>query len=542
MEFAHIRALAEKESGFSTDGTGIRIVIGSSPDNPAGGRLFQRLQTETEKKRIPARIIKTGSFGCRDLEPMVIVDAPEHSVVLYLNPDPESTIDFEGDVSAPFVTMPGGSAYLLDGESNRDIPPISTLPLFNLQNRVVLRNCGWIAPDNIGHYILAGNGFAALSRALSKSRQELLQAFEASALEGYIRTGCSTLNRWKECMEADSPNKYMVCNAVARDSAGQGARLLLESDPFGILEGMLIGAYSIGAFHCIVCVRSGSCAISNLRNATKKMEEYNLLGPGILGTSFNAQMEIKEVPEDYCVGNEYLSLECIDRNQSPPHILPAYPSIEELTRNPAVVSNAEALSYLPSLFLDRNEMQTGFGVDAGSASKIISLSGNIARKSTVEIPCGVSMRSVIEAIGGGVAGGKAIKAVQAGIPTGVLLGPDALDSCCHCGASATIDAGAMEILDADTDIVETAKNRMAAVHRQSCGKCLLCFEGSRQMHHVLEDIAGGRGKSGDLDLLKDLCDAMKTGCMCVFGRAATDFMLGSLDLFKKEYEERIQDL
>jgi NADH-quinone oxidoreductase subunit F len=430
--------------------------------------------------------------------------------------------------------------YLISGEAGPGIPNIASLPLFGLQNRVVLRNCGWVDPGDVDHYILSAHGFAALSRALSQSREELIRVFESSALQGHIQTGHSTLKRWKECMESDSPEKYLVCNAATGDPGGCITRMLLGSDPFSVLEGILIGAYTIGASRCMVCIRSGSAAIPNLCKAIETMGEYKFQGSGILDTSFGAKIEIKETAPDYLMGSEFLSLQCIDQGQSDPRLLPGYPAIDALTRSPAVVANPEALAFLPSLFLDRSELQAGFGADACRASRVVTLSGDVAQKSTVEVPCGVSIRRVVEEIGGGVTVGKTLKAVRAGIPTGLLLDPGALETCCHCGTEATIDDGSFNVLDGDADVVEAARNKMADIHEQSCGKCLLCFEGSRQMQRILEDITSGNGKISDLEVLKELGGAMKTGCMCIYGRAASDYVLSSLILFRNDYESRMR--
>jgi NADH-quinone oxidoreductase subunit F len=412
---------------------------------------------------------------------------------------------------------------------------------FNLQNRIVLRNCGRIDPGNIDHYILAANGFAGLSRALLKSRRESMHAAASSTFSGYIHSGSSSPDRWNECLESESPDKCLICVAVAAGPGEQGTQFLLENDPHSILEGMLIGAYVVGASRCILYIRSGGRAASNLQAALNRMQYYGLVGSGILNSSFNASFEIREVPATFRMGQELESLRCIGRDRTLPHILPTFPAIEELTTNPFIIVNPESMAYMPAVFLTDEELQTGFGADKNIATGIVTLSGCIVNAVTAEVPCGVSIRSVIEEIGGGVAGGKAFKALQAGVPSGILLGPGDLDDCMHCRTSGESGTGStlIDVMESGADIVEIAGTRMAAVNEQSCGKCLFCFEGSRQMHHVLAKIVAGRGKPKDLDLLKELGDEMKNGCLCAFGRTAPDLVLSSMELFRKEYEERI---
>jgi NADH:ubiquinone oxidoreductase subunit F (NADH-binding) len=414
--------------------------------------------------------------------------------------------------------------------------------LFHLQNRIVLRNCGSVDPGNIGHYILAGHGFTGLSEALQQDRREWMQSLVTSNLKGYIRSGCSSLDQWVKCAESEFPDKHLVCNAVAAGSRGQSARLLLESDPCSVLEGMLIGAYMLRASHGILYIRSGSAIASNLRNLILRMREYGLLGDGILDSPFSAEIELREVPGDFRTGNEFSSLHSMTQDRTDPHIIPAYPGIGELIAGPTIVVNPESMAYLPALFLGEAELQAGFGADVAKATVIVTLTGSVAHAVTVEVPCGVSIRSAIEQMAGGVSGGKEVKALEIGDPSGMLLGPEALDSCLHCRLEETDTAGAgvVVVIDDSADIIEMAKDRMAVVHDQSCGKCLLCFEGSRQMGRILEDISGGKGKPHDPDLLKELGRAMKDGCRCAFGRSAPDFVLTSIELFRREYGERIQ--
>jgi NADH-quinone oxidoreductase subunit F len=537
MDFAQVRAIVEKECDYLADKSCIKIYIGFSPENSSGDRLFNLLRNEIENTTVAARIIKTGSFGCYDFEPILVVDTPGHSVVLCLNADPEMAAEIETNTFAAGMAKRGGEWFLVSGENKEHIPCISNLPLFNLQKRILLRNCGWIDPGSTAHYILGNGGYAGLSRALRKNRRELMELFYSSPFREYIHAGVSSLDQWSEFVQSESSDKRLVCNAVDSDS---GSRLLLESDPHSILEGILISAFILGASYCTIYVRSGTRIAANMNMLLGTMETYNLVGSRILDSSFSAHIEVIEIPETLRAGQESESLRCIRQNRAP-HILPALPMADKAMSAPVITTNPEWMACVPALLMTDEELRTGFRSSKDSPTRLITLSGRIVRRVTAEVPCGVSIRNTIEDIGGGIVSGKSFKALQIGGPAGSLLGPDALDDCIHCRTSGEACSGSasINVMDSDADIVEMARIKMETVNDQSCGKCLLCFEGSRQMFHTIERIAGGKGKLQDLDFLTELGEEMKAGCLCSFGRTAPDFVRSSIELFREVYERRI---
>jgi NADH-quinone oxidoreductase subunit F len=538
MDFAQVRAIVEKECDYLADTSCIKIYIGYSPENSSGDRLFNLLRNEVENTAVAARIIRTGSFGCYDFEPILVVDTPGRSVLLCLNANPEMAREIEADIFAAGMAKRGGEWFLLSVENKEHIPYISNLPLFSLQKRILLRNCGWIDPGSTAHYILGSAGYTGLSRALRKNRRELMELFYSSPFKEYVHAGVSSLDQWSEFVQSESSDKRLVCNAVDPDP---GNRLLLESDPHSILEGILISAFTLGTSHCTMYVRSGTRVAANLNKLLGAMETYNLVGSGILDSAFSAQIEVIEIPETLRAGQESESLRCIRQSRAP-HILPAFPGADKAMSARVITTDPEWMACIPALLLTDEELRTGFRSSRDGPTRLITLSGKIGRRVTAEVPCGVSIRNTIEDIGGSIISGKAFKALQIGYPAGSLLDPDALDSCIHCRTSGEACSGSasIEIMDSDDDIVEMARIRMETVNDQSCGKCLLCFEGSRQMFHTIERIAGGTGKLRDLDFLTELGEEMKAGCLCSFGRTAPDFVLSSIELFREEYEQRIQ--
>jgi NADH-quinone oxidoreductase subunit F len=312
--------------------------------------------------------------------------------------------------------------------------------------------------------------------------------------------------------------------------------MLLESDPHSVLEGMLIGAYAIGASHCLIYVRADSLAAERLRTALEQMRAWNLLGAGILDSHFNAEIEIKEVPAFLVAGHLTELLHCMEERRSLPHIIPAGPGIDEFAEKPAIVVSPEVLSCFSGALLG--------GTKENKATKVVTLAGCVTHKHTVEVALGTTIEEIVEKFGGGSSGGKTIKAVQLGGPAGVFVGSNSLDIPIDCDAAeesrSNIDSGTIEVFDSDSCMVDTTKDAMSYLQSQSCGKCLFCREGCLQMLTILEDISDNRGKPQDLDLLAELGEEMRTACLCIFGRTAPNPVLSSIRLFREEYDERIK--
>jgi NADH:ubiquinone oxidoreductase subunit F (NADH-binding) len=536
-DFAQIHSRVEKECRSVTDISRIGIRIAAAPGNSPGDSLFNLVQKKICSDRIPGYAIRTGSFGCPDFEPIVAVDTPESALFLCLNADPGSIPDTIA--KRTFLDAAGreGNWYHVRGENPGKVPSLSSLPFFDLQNRVALRNCGWIDPEIVGHYILAGNGYAGLAGALRKTPRECLAAWADSSPGARIHSGSSSPDEWSACLEIRSRGKCLICNAVEADSGEPGAGLLLESDPHSILEGLLIGAYATGASRSIIYVRRGRAA-AKLRRILEKMREYGLLGAGILGSSFEAQVEVLEVPELYRAGPLEEALQCLGPGRCASRVSPALPAMEELAGLPVIIANPELLACIPVVFQPDGDQRTGLGLNKDAASRILTLTGSVARRGTVEVPCGVSLRNVVEGIGGGVAGVKPLRALKVGGSSGRLVEPEELDGCAHCRLDASI--GAVEVLNADADIVGMCRDRMGTVNIDSCGKCLFCSEGSRQMFRMLEKIAAGDGKPQILDALEGLGEEMKTGSLCNFGSAAPDLVLSGMRLFREEFGRKVR--
>jgi NADH-quinone oxidoreductase subunit F len=545
MNFEQIYQKAKSESNYLNDKDCMKIFVGSSTNNSAAGNLVNHFQEEIEKSGVKAKVITTGSFGYDDLEPIVLIEKPGRSTVSYNNVTPEIVSELVNDYLMSDNPRPELALCSMGSDKISDIPQMSDLPLFKLQNRIALRNCGILDPENINHYILRGQGYRGLSEALQMSQRDVIEELKKSGLRGRGGAGYFTADKWKICHEAGASEKYMICNAVDADPLARTARLLLEGDPHSVLEGMLIGAYAVGASRCVVYVNTEyGLAIKRLRKAFEQMREYGLLGHHILDSTFSSEIETKEVPASFVSGEETALLRCMEERQLMSSMRPPYPAAKGLRDKPTLINNLETLSNVSAIFQKGSQSYSGFGTEQSKGAKVMTLSGNVTHKYTVEVPFGTTLRSIVDDIGGGVSNGKNIKAVQFGGPTGNYFTGDSLDI--HVDyvtigeAGSIIGSGTVEVFDSGSCAVEMTRDIISYIQTQSCGKCVFCREGSYQMSDILKDISEQMGKPQDLDLLIELGEAMKIGCICGLGQTAPNPVLSSIRLFRNEYDTHIK--
>jgi NADH-quinone oxidoreductase subunit F len=535
MNIEQVRAAAEAQSPNLSNPSCIKIYVGSAAADSNADRIAGLFQSAVDQDSLHAGIIRAGSFGFYDLEPIVAVERPGSFTTLYANVTPDIVADFIDDVVKGVPEEVKALGCICN--NNRELSGItnlSALPLFTLQSRIALRNCGWIDPEDINHYITHGQGYAGLSKALGMNPSEIIGAMIPSALKGRGGQGCSTADKWELFSASKNADKYFICNAVDPDTRSLASRLLLESDPHSVLEGMLIGAYAAGALRCFIFVEEMTAAGRKLKNALGQMRQYNLLGPNILDSEFCLEIEIEEVPSSLPAGHRIELFRCLEESQPLLHMHPSYPAASEFIGMTVLTANPEIMSSLSAILCD--------DMKACRESKVVTLSGSAAHKYTVEVSPEMTIRSIIENFGGGISNGKAIKAVQLGGPAGPFIGPNALDLPIGCAAReksiSCIGSGSIEILDAGVSIVYAVKEIMSYIQAQSCGKCVFCREGCLQMLTILEDISENKGHRQDLDLLIELGEEMLNACLCDFGRAAPNPVLSSIKLFRNEYEKR----
>ncbi len=545
MNFEQVYVKAESECHYLNDRDCVKIYI-SSADGAAGSGISESFSTEIDRQGISAKVIATGSSGYYDLEPMVRIEKPGRPAVLFKNITPEAVPTLVndyliGDSLVPDIAFGSIGSGRLEG-----IPDISKLPLFTLQKRIALRNCGHIDPGNINHYILRGQGYSGLAKALQMSPAGVIAELKKSGLRGRGGAGYFTADKWQICHDAEGEEKYVVCNAVDADPHSRATRLILESDPHSVLEGMLIAAYAVGAARGCICVNARyERAIKRLRKALERMREYSLIGNNILDSNFSSEIEIREEADLLVSGEETALLRSIEGKQAMPYVRTVYPATSGLYGKPTLINNLETLSNVSAIFQNSPEWYSSFGTERSRGTKVITLAGSVAHKYTVEVPFGTTLQSVIMGIGGGVPNGKNIKAAQFGGPTGAYFDAGSLNTGIAFEtmeeAGSIIGSGVVEVFDSDSCAVEMARAVSYYIQTQSCGKCVFCREGSYQMSTILKDISEYRGRPQDLNLLAELGEAMATGCICGLGTTAPNPVLSSIRLFGNDYEAHIKD-
>ncbi len=425
-------------------------------------------------------------------------------------------------------------------------PNMSELPLFDLEKRITLRNCGVIDPENINHYIMRGKGFSGLSRALELGQKGTIEEIRKSGLRGRGGAGYFTADKWQSCHDTGGSEKYVIANAVDADPRARTARILMEGDPFAVFEGLLIGAYAVGAKHAYICInRDYSTAINRINKALEQMREYSLLGEKILDSEFGCEIEIKGVESSLVAGEETALIRALQNKQMMPFLRTVYPAEKGLHDKPTLINNAETLTNVSAVLQNSPEIVSGIGTEKSKGTKVITLCGEITNKYTVEVPFGATLRTLVEDIGGGTVGAKEIKAVQFGGPTGSFFTGDSLDTPISYetteAAEAIIGSGTIEVFSNDRCAVEIARDAMVYLQEESCGKCVFCREGTYQMVDILSDIFNNIGKQEDLDLISEITEGMKTGSICGLGKTAPAPVLSSMKLFPGDYEAHIKE-
>jgi NADH-quinone oxidoreductase subunit F len=489
-----------------------------------------------DKNGLPVKVIKTGSFGFYDIEPIVAIEAPDSVGVLYHSVAPEDVPFLIGNCCNMKFPKWDKALCWTGKQKVNGIPYIDELALFKLQSRTALRNCGWIDPENINHYIVQGQGYSGLSQALQMEKGKILGALKESSLRGRNGIGSSTVDAWKACFESEVENKFLICNAIDADPQALTARLLFESDPHSVLEGMLISAYAAGVSRCFIFVKENADFTRRIKKALEQMRAYNLLGVQIMDTQFSAEIELIQVPANSILGYRTELFRCIDEKQSLPHVHPICSVPDEFSHRPVVVTSPEAMSHLSA-----NPVRD---IREEKASKVITLAGSIAHRYTVEVDSETTIRCIVEELGGGTCNGKNVKAAKLAGPAGIFLLPDLFykSLCSVIGEEPDLNfcLNTIEIFDSDRCMVDATREIMSYIQEQSCGRCIFCREGSLQMLAILEDIAADKGKPEDLELLTELGGNMRQACLCAFGRAAPDPVLSSIEHFQDEYAEKIK--
>ncbi len=519
------------------------VLVGTATCGRAAGALdvMDTLKQKIEKRGIDAEITQVGCMGHCYAEPLVIVAKPGLPAVIY-----------------GYVT-PGIASVLVDScllkndpclefalgalEDNELIPTIYDMPRFEYEQRLILRNCGNIDPRNINHYI-ANGGYAALQSIFKMTDKGVIDQIKKSGLRGRGGAGFNTGQKWEIARSAGGKSTYVICNADEGDPGAFMDRAILESDPHAVIEGMAIAAYAIGAASGYIYVRAEyPLAVQTVQHAIDQAEKLGILGHNILGSKFNFEIEIFRGSGAFVCGEETALIASIEGKRGMSHHRPPYPATSGLFGMPTVVNNVKTFATVP-LIIDRGaDWYNSIGTEGSKGTAVFALAGKVVNTGLVEVPMGITLRNVVQDVGGGVPHGKRFKAVQIGGPSGGCLPETALDLPVDFDslkrAGAIFGSGGMVVLNEDNCIVEAARYFLDFTQKESCGKCTMCRLGTKHMLNMLEDIVHGNGKVEYLEQLTELAVDIKEGSLCGLGKTAPNPVITTIRYFRDEYEAHI---
>ncbi len=430
-------------------------------------------------------------------------------------------------------------------ENNKKAITFHDIDFYKKQQRIVLKNCGYINPEEIDEY-LGKQGYKALEKALKMKQTDIIEEIKKSGLRGRGGGGFPTGLKWQFTHKAVSDKKYIVCNADEGDPGAFMDRSLLEGDPHAVIEGILICGFAVGADEGYIYVRAEyPLAIERLQWAIKQAEECGYLGTGILDSDFNFKLSIKAGAGAFVCGEETALLTSIEGNRGMPTVRPPFPAVKGLWGKPTIINNVETFGNIPVIIRDGADWFASIGTENSKGTKVFALTGKVNNTGLAEVPMGVTIREIIFGIGGGIKNGGSFKAVQIGGPSGGCLPAEflelAVDYDSLIEAGAMMGSGGLVVLDNTTCMVDLAKFFLQFTQKESCGKCTPCREGTKRMLEILIRITKGEGEKEDIVMLQRLGENIKKTSLCGLGQTAPNPVLSTLRYFKNEYQAHIND-
>ncbi len=475
-------------------------------------------------------VVEVRGVGCMKLcceGPLVQADPEE---TLYIKVTPENA-------PAIVAALKGEPANLPQTDPHA--------AFFTRQMSIVLANSGVVDPERIESYI-AADGYQALLEVLREmTPKEVVDEMVQSGLRGRGGAGFPTGLKWGTVAKSPGAKKYVICNADEGDPGAFMDRSVLESDPHGVLEGMAIAAYAVGADQGFIYVRAEyPLAIARLQTAIKQAKQLGVLGSGIFESPFNFNLDIRIGAGAFVCGEETALMASVEGKRGTPRPRPPFPAESGLFGCPTLINNVETFANVPAIYRRGAEWFAAIGTEKSKGTKVFALAGKIKNTGLIEVPMGTPLRVIVEEMGGGAPAGRAIKAVQTGGPSGGCIPAQHLDTPVDYESlgklGSIMGSGGMIVMDDSTRMVDVARFFMEFCMDESCGKCIPCRAGTVQMHQLLEKILQRRATARDLTMLEELCDLVKNTSLCGLGQTAPNPTLSTLRFFRNEYEELLQ--
>jgi NADH:ubiquinone oxidoreductase subunit F (NADH-binding)/(2Fe-2S) ferredoxin len=553
MNFADIQQQARRNWERFQSGETPRILVGAATCGRAAGameviRAFREAQV-ADPALMSVEIQEVGCLGMCFAEPLVEIRGPKGDRVLYESVTPAMVPDLVQEhlrqgrpvTKNALCRMPYGH----QGGLQDEIPLFANLPMIRHQLRVVVRNCGFIDPTDIDHYIARG-GYSGITRAMEMGQDAVIEDVKLSGLRGRGGAGFPTGLKWSFARKATGDVKYVICNADEGDPGAFMDRSVLEGDPHAVLEGLLIAGYAIGANHGYVyCRAEYPLALERLRTAIDQMRAKGFLGENVLGSGFAFDVTIKMGAGAFVCGEETSLMQSIEGKRGMPRSRPPFPANAGLFGKPTNINNVETLAAVSAILENGGAWYAAIGTEKSKGTKTFSLAGKITRTGLIEVPMGISLRTIIEDIGGGVLDGKGFKAVQTGGPSGGCVSAEHYDLPVdyeHLAQVGSImGSGGMIVIDEESCMVDVAKYFLGFTENESCGKCVPCRMGTQHLLRLLTGITEGRGAEDDLETIRKIGDTLKKASLCGLGQTAPNPALTTLDAFMDEYLAHIRD-
>ena len=548
MNFVDIQEQASQEWAALQNGSTPLIAIGTATCGRSAGALtvVEAFKRELAEKELEAHVVEVGCIGPCYAEPLVNVTKPGQATVAYKNVTEKMVSEIVDNYLKGDDPLPQYSLGSFGEGSVEGITRILDTPSFKPQERRVFRNCGIIDPTNINHYI-ANEGYVGLSKALTMTQQDVVEEMKKSGLRGRGGGGFPAGRKWEAGLNAKGDQKYVVCNADEGDPGAFMDRAVIEGDPHSVLEGMIIAGYATGADTGYIYVRAEyPLAIRRLERAIEQAHEKGFLGKNILGSDFSFDINIFPGAGAFVCGESTALTLSIEGKRGMPRVAPRPRTTEQgLYDKPTLLNNVKTFSSAPMIITRGAEWFASMGTEKSTGTAIFALTGAVNNCGLIEVPMGITLREIIYEIGGGVADGGKFKAVQTGGPSGGCLPESLLDTPIDYDsldeAGSIMGSGGMVVMDEKTCMVDVARYFLDFTEIESCGQCVPCRLGTKQLLDILKDICAGKGKKSDIDLLIELSHSVHGGSVCGLGQTAANPVLTTIRYFRDEFEAHIED-
>lgn len=534
----------------------IAIGMGTCGIGSGANLLYGRFKEEVERRALPIQLRTVGCFGACSEEPLVMTGTVGLPLVLHSRvteadvlPIIEAVLKKRYHKARVYCKISEWDHHLSlhrYGTGYSEVPEWDQIDFFRSQKKLVLRNAGIIDPDSIAEYVAVG-GYRAFSAVLGgMSRGEVIQEIKDARLRGRGGAGFPTGLKWDLMARETDREKYLICNADEGDPGAYMNRNEMESDPHSLIEGMLIAAYATSAKEGIIYVRAEyPLAVKRLRGAIRAAYGQNLLGKNILGSHFSFDLSVVEGAGAFVCGEETALMASIQGERGMPYPRPPFPANKGLWDKPTNINNVETWANVPTIIRNGGAWYASIGTEKSKGTKVFALTGKVNNTGLVEVPMGTTLRDIVFDMGGGILNNRKFKAVQIGGPSGGCLAEEHLDLPVDyeslTAAGAIMGSGGLVVIDEDTCMVDVSKFFLEFTQKESCGKCVPCREGTKQMLLILDKISSGKGRMEDLKILEDLAVMVKEMSLCGLGQTAPNPVLTTLRYFRDEYEAHIRD-